>query len=65
MTNLLYVAIPVILVLVAFAGMSARGRRPRSVEAGIEEFSRELRALAPEYRSQDTSRWFHRGSRTG
>lgn len=65
MTNLLYVAVPVVLVLVAFAAMAARGRRPRSVEAGIEEFSRELKALAPEYRPQDAGRRFGRGGRAG
>lgn len=65
MTNLLYVVIPVVLVLLAFGAMAARGRRPRSLEAGVEEFSRELRALAPEYRSQGTGRRFHRGGRAG
>ncbi len=65
MTNLLYVAVPVVLVLVAFAAMAARGRRPRSLESGIEEFSRELQALAPEYRSQDDRGRSRRGGRAG
>ncbi|HEY3703355.1 MAG TPA: hypothetical protein VGL32_13920 [Acidimicrobiales bacterium] len=48
MTNLLYVAVPVVLVLLVSVVMAARGRRPTSVESGVEEFSRGLRALAPE-----------------
>ena len=48
MTNLLYVAVPVVLVLLVSLVMSVRGRRPSSVESGVEEFSRGLRALAPE-----------------
>jgi hypothetical protein len=47
-TNLLYVAVPLVLVLVVSVVMAARGRRPTSVESGVEEFSRGLRALAPE-----------------
>jgi hypothetical protein len=47
-TNLLYVAVPLVLVLLVSVVMAARGRRPTSVESGVEEFSRGLRALAPE-----------------
>jgi hypothetical protein len=47
-TNLLYVAVPVILVLLVSLVIAARGRRPTSVESGVEEFSRGLQALAPE-----------------
>jgi hypothetical protein len=47
-SNLLYVAVPVVLVLLVSVVMAARGRRPTSVESGVEEFSRGLRALAPE-----------------
>jgi hypothetical protein len=48
MTNLLYVAVPVLLVLLVSVVMAIRGRKPTSVESGVEEFSRGLRALAPE-----------------
>jgi hypothetical protein len=46
MTNLLYVAVPVLLVLVVSLVMAVRGRRPTSVESGVDEFSRGLRALS-------------------
>lgn len=47
MINLLYLGIAVLASLVASAIVLLRNRRPRSVEAGVAEFSRELRALAP------------------
>jgi hypothetical protein len=40
--------VPLVLVLLVSVVMAARGRRPTSVESGVEEFSRGLRALAPE-----------------
>lgn len=65
MTNLLYVAVPIVVVLLAFAAMASRGRRPRSLEAGIEEFARERAALAPEGRSRPVGRRSRRGGRAG
>lgn len=48
MVNLLYLAVPVTAILVAAILLSLRDHRPRSIEAGVEEFSRSLQALAPE-----------------
>lgn len=47
MTNLLYLALAVLL---SFAGCLViwfRNRKPTSLESGIEDFQRELRALDP------------------
>jgi hypothetical protein len=48
--NLLYVAGALLVATLISALYVLRHRRPRSMEAGIESFSRELRALAPERR---------------
>ena len=48
MINLLYVGLAVLVTVVGSLIMVLRNRRPRSVESGVEEFARELRALAPE-----------------
>ena len=47
MINLLYVGLAVLVSIVASVVLLMRNRRPRSVESGVEEFSRELKALAP------------------
>jgi uncharacterized membrane protein YccC len=47
MTNLLYVGIAIGLSVLAILILWYRNRKPKSLEAGIEEFQRELRALAP------------------
>jgi hypothetical protein len=47
-SSLLYLLAAVVLSVVGCLLLYARHRRPRSLEAGIDEFSRELRALAPE-----------------
>jgi hypothetical protein len=46
--NLLYVGLAIAVSLVASLVVVLRNRRPRSLEAGVAEFSRELRALAPD-----------------
>jgi hypothetical protein len=46
--NLLYVAVAIIVATVISAFYVLRHRKPKSLEAGIESFSRELKALAPE-----------------
>lgn len=48
MSNLLYLLIAVALSVLGWLVLWYRHRKPRSVEAGITEFSRELRALAPD-----------------
>ncbi|MHB1488130.1 MAG: hypothetical protein ACYCS7_06895 [Acidimicrobiales bacterium] len=48
MTNLLYLVVPLLISVVVGLVVVMKGRRPRSVEAGIEEFSRGLKALQPE-----------------
>ena len=50
LTNLLYV-VGAIAVATLISGLIVlRHRRPKSVEAGIESFNRELRALAPDHK---------------
>ena len=54
MANLLYlVAVVVVSAVVSFV-IVVRNRKPTSIEAGIEAFNRELRALAPERRAPAT-----------
>jgi hypothetical protein len=46
-SNLLYLLVAVGLSVIGSVILWLRHRRPRSLESGIDEFSRELRALAP------------------
>lgn len=48
MINLLYVGLAVAVSVVVSLVMVVRNRRPRSLESGVDEFARELRALSPE-----------------
>jgi hypothetical protein len=48
LSNLLYLAAAIVAAIVISALIALRHRRPKSLESGIESFSRELRALAPE-----------------
>ena len=48
MSNLLYLALALVLSGIGWFVLWLRHRQPTSVEHGIEEFNRELRALAPE-----------------
>lgn len=48
LSNLLYVVGAIVAATVISTLILLRHRRPRSLEAGIELFSRELRALAPD-----------------
>ena len=48
MTNLLYLVVPLLICVVVGLAVAMKGRRPRSVESGIEEFSRGLKALKPD-----------------
>ncbi|MDP9388867.1 MAG: hypothetical protein M3Q48_13385 [Actinomycetota bacterium] len=50
MSNLLYLLVAVALSVLGSLALWYRHRRPRSVDYGIEEFQRELKALAPERR---------------
>jgi hypothetical protein len=52
LTNLLYVAGAVVVATLVSALYVLRHRKPKSMEAAIESFSKELRALAPEGRSE-------------
>lgn len=47
MVNLLYLAVPIALILAAAVALSLRDARLGSTEAGVDDFSRRLRALAP------------------
>jgi len=46
--NLLYVGLAVAVTGLGSLIMVLRNRRPRSLQSGVDEFARELRALAPE-----------------
>ena len=50
MTNLIYLLIAVVLSGLGWLMLWFRHRQPTSVEHGIDEFNRELRALAPDQR---------------
>jgi hypothetical protein len=49
-SNLLYLGFAVVLSIVGGTLLYLRNRKPTSLNAGIEEFQRELRALAPDKR---------------
>jgi preprotein translocase subunit SecG len=46
--NLLYLVVPAMVAAAIIVVIVLRNRKPSSMEAGIDAFSRELRALAPE-----------------
>lgn len=48
MINLLYLGAAVLVCIFASMVVVLRNRRPRSLQSGVEEFARELRALAPD-----------------
>jgi hypothetical protein len=50
MSNLLYLGIAVVISVLGGLYVYVRNRKPTSLNAGIEEFQRELRALAPDKR---------------
>ena len=52
MSNLLYLGIAVALSILGCLYVYLRNRKPTSLNAGIEEFQRELKALAPEVRPE-------------
>lgn len=51
MSNLIYLVAAVVLSLAGSLLLWLRHRKPTSLESGIDEFQRELRALAPERRT--------------
>jgi hypothetical protein len=51
MSSLAFLAVAVALSLLGSLILWLRHRRPRSLEAGIDEFTRELKALAPDRKS--------------
>ncbi|HET7490141.1 MAG TPA: hypothetical protein VFJ85_19615 [Acidimicrobiales bacterium] len=53
MSNLLYLAVALVLSALGSLVLWLRHRRPRSMEYGVDEFQRELKALAPERRESD------------
>ena len=56
MSNLLYLGFAVVLSALGVLWIYLRNRKPTSLNAGIEEFQRELRALAPDKRPEGQSR---------
>lgn len=53
MSNLLYLGLAVLLSVVGCVVLYLRNRKPTSLTHGIEEFQRELKALAPDRRPSD------------
>jgi hypothetical protein len=49
-SSLAYLALAVVISFVGAVTLWYRHRRPRSLEEGIDDFARELRALSPERR---------------
>ena len=56
MGNLLYLVVPAVVAAVLIALIVLRNRKPTSMEAGIDAFSRELKALAPERAAEAAER---------
>ncbi|HUR18190.1 MAG TPA: hypothetical protein VMZ51_04550 [Acidimicrobiales bacterium] len=54
MSNLVYLLLAVTFSLLGSLAVWYRHRQPRSLEYGIDEFQRELQALAPEHSSSGT-----------
>ena len=50
MSNLLYLGLAIVFSIIGATIIYVRNRKPTSLNAGIEEFQRELRALAPDKR---------------
>lgn len=55
MSNLAYLLLAVVFSLLGSLWVWYRHRQPRSLEYGIDEFQRELQALAPDPSSDDRS----------
>ncbi|MGI8686823.1 MAG: hypothetical protein ACR2MO_17325 [Acidimicrobiales bacterium] len=53
MSNLIYLLAALSLSVVGSLALWYRHRKPRSMEFGVDEFQRELKALAPERREGD------------
>ena len=56
MSNLLYLGFAVLLSVIGVVWIYVRNRKPTSLNAGIEEFQRELKALAPDKRPEGQGR---------
>jgi len=52
-SNLLYLLAALSLSVIGSVALWYRHRKPRSMEYGVDEFQRELKALAPERRDSD------------
>ncbi|HVX19650.1 MAG TPA: hypothetical protein VHA73_16630 [Acidimicrobiales bacterium] len=48
MTALIFLAIPVVIIVLGGGWLWFRHHKPRSLESGVESFRREMRALSPE-----------------
>ncbi len=63
MSTLYFLAIPVVGITIGCVVVWFRGRKPNTLESGIDAFQREMHALSPEEaRASRRSRW---GSSTG
>ena len=56
MSNLLYLGIAVVVSIIGCTYIYLRNRKPTSLTHGIEEFQRELKALAPDRRPTPDTR---------
>jgi uncharacterized iron-regulated membrane protein len=63
--NLAFLGLAVVLSVVGCLVLWMRRRKPKSMEATVREFARELAALAPETPSDDARSRLRRGRRSG
>jgi hypothetical protein len=65
MANLLYLVGAIVVSIIVSTLIVLHNRKPTSMEAGIEAFSRELRALAPDKRPTGSGRHRDPDKRSG
>jgi hypothetical protein len=62
---LTFLAIPLVIVTVGCLWLWARSRRPNTLDSGIDDFQREMRALSPDNDRYRARRSVERGQRDG
>ncbi|CAN5836821.1 hypothetical protein BH24ACT3_BH24ACT3_12950 [soil metagenome] len=54
MSTLGFLLVPLLVSVIVTTFLYLRARQPTSVESGVDDFSREMRALAPDGRASDS-----------
>ena len=65
MNPLTFLAIPLVIVTVGCLWLWARSRRPNTLDSGIDDFQREMRALSPDNDRYQVRRSSERGRGLG